>query len=106
VQGQLPGIMEKPELRQNPEAFEAELLAAIFDPDRPGSLRSTAENLFRLAVQVRDRTSNDMWRVISKLNDRLATPSASLVMLAGDAVGMLNETLQSLAAFTASRAKT
>jgi uncharacterized circularly permuted ATP-grasp superfamily protein/uncharacterized alpha-E superfamily protein len=99
VQGQLPGIMEKAELRENPEALEAELLAAIFDPGRPGSLRSTAENLFRLGVQVRDRTSNDMWRVISKLNDRLATPTASLVVLAGDAVGVINETLQSLAAF-------
>ena len=39
-QGQLPGISEKPELRQNAEAFEAELLAAIFDPSRPGSLQS------------------------------------------------------------------
>ena len=99
VQGQLPGITTKAELRENPEALEAELLAAIFDPGRPGSLRSTAENLFRLGVQVRDRTSNDMWRVISKLNDRLATPTASLVVLAGDAVGVINETLQSLAAF-------
>jgi uncharacterized alpha-E superfamily protein len=99
TQGQLPGIMETPELRQNPEAFEAELLAAIFDPARPGSLRHIVENMFRLAIQVRDRTSNDMWRVISQLNDRLASPAASRVMLAGDAVGLLNETLQSLAAF-------
>ena len=45
MQGQLPGILEKPELRQNPEAFEAELLAAIFDPARPGSLRDSVEQL-------------------------------------------------------------
>ena len=68
TQGQLAGLTEKPELRQNPEAFEAELLAAIFDPDRPASLRRIAEQLQRLAILVRDRTSNDMWRVLSLLS--------------------------------------
>jgi uncharacterized circularly permuted ATP-grasp superfamily protein/uncharacterized alpha-E superfamily protein len=99
TQGQLPGILNKPELRQNSEAFEAELLCAIFDPSRAGSLRQVADQLQRLAMIVRDRTSNDMWRVLSQLNDRLATPTASLVMLSGDAVGVLNETLIGLAAF-------
>jgi uncharacterized alpha-E superfamily protein len=38
---------------------------------------------------VRDRTSNDMWRVLSQIGDRLATPPAeNIVMLAGDAVGI------------------
>jgi uncharacterized alpha-E superfamily protein len=99
AQGQLAGITSKPELRQNPEAFEAELLAAIFDPANPGSLRATTDHLFRIAMQVRDRTSHDMWRVINRLNDRLSKPVSSLVMLAGDAVGVLNETLLELAAF-------
>jgi uncharacterized alpha-E superfamily protein len=99
TQGQLAGIWEKPELRQNAEAFEAELLAAIFDPGRPTSLRQTADRLQRLAVLVRDRTSNDMWRVLSQINEQLATPTANLVMLAGDAVGVLNQTLLGLAAF-------
>jgi len=99
IQGQLPDVMKKPELRQNPEAFEAELLAAIFDPASAGSLRSTVDNLARVAVQVRDRTSHDMWSVITRLNEKLSTPTSSLVMLAGDAVGMLNETLLGLAAF-------
>ncbi len=82
IQGQLPEISDKPELWANAEAFEAELLAAIFDPTRPGSLRQTAEQLQRLAMLVRDRTSNDMWRVLSQIDDRLATPTSSLVMLA------------------------
>jgi len=99
IQGQLPGISARPELWANAEAFEAELLAAIFDPARPGSLRRTAEHLQRLAMLVRDRTSNDMWRVLSQIDDRLATPATSLVMLAGDAVGVLNQTLLGLAAF-------
>ena len=99
TQGQLPGISKKPELRQNAEAFEAELLAAIFDASRPGSLRSTADQLQRLATLVRDRTSNDMWHVLSRLNDRLGTPASSPVVLAGEAAGVLNETLLGLAAF-------
>jgi uncharacterized circularly permuted ATP-grasp superfamily protein/uncharacterized alpha-E superfamily protein len=99
TQGQLPGILDNPELCQNAEAFEAELLAAIFDSARPGSLRQIADHLQRLAMLVRDRTSNDMWWVLSQLNDRLATPTASLVMLTGDAMGVLNQTLVGLAAF-------
>jgi uncharacterized circularly permuted ATP-grasp superfamily protein/uncharacterized alpha-E superfamily protein len=99
LQGQLPEISAKPELRQNAEAFEAELLAAIFDSSRPGSLRQTANHLQRLSTLVRDRTSNDMWRALSRLNDRLATPTSSIVMLAGGATGVLNETLLGLAAF-------
>jgi uncharacterized circularly permuted ATP-grasp superfamily protein/uncharacterized alpha-E superfamily protein len=99
TQGQLPGISARTELWANAEAFEAELLAAIFDRARPGSLRQTAEQLQRLAMLVRDRTSNDMWRVLSQIDDRLATPATSLVMLAGDAVGVLNQTLLGLAAF-------
>jgi uncharacterized circularly permuted ATP-grasp superfamily protein/uncharacterized alpha-E superfamily protein len=99
VQGQLPGVMKKTELLQNPESFEAELLVAIFDPSNAGSLCNTVDHLFRVAVQVRDRTSTDMWRVINRLNDRLSTPASSLVMLAGDAVAVLNETLLGLAAF-------
>jgi uncharacterized circularly permuted ATP-grasp superfamily protein/uncharacterized alpha-E superfamily protein len=99
TQGQLPGILDKPELRQNSEAFEAELLGAIFDPARVGSLRQIADRLQQLAMLVRDRTSNDMWRVLSQLNERLATPTASMVMLSGDAVGVLNQSLLGLAAF-------
>ena len=99
TQGQLPGISAMPELRQSAEAFEAELLAAIFDPSRAGSLRKTADHLQRLATLVRDRTSNDMWRVLSRLNDRLTVPENRPVMLASDAVGVLNQTLLGLAAF-------
>jgi uncharacterized alpha-E superfamily protein len=99
TQGQLPGIWEQPELRQNAEAFEAELLAAIFAPARAGSLRQTIDHLQRLAMFVRDRTSNDMWRGLSQLNEGLAVPTGSAIMLAGDAVGVLNRTLLGLAAF-------
>jgi uncharacterized circularly permuted ATP-grasp superfamily protein/uncharacterized alpha-E superfamily protein len=97
--GQLPGVSTQPELWARAEAFEAELLAAIFNSTRPGSLRQSAEHLQRLAMHVRDRTSNDMWRVLSQIHQRLAAPPSKVVMLAGDAVSVLNETLLGLAAF-------
>ncbi len=99
TQGQLTNIFEQKDLRQNAEAFEAELLAAIFDPARGGSLRHTIDNLQRLAMFVRDRTSNDLWRAISNLDERLVSPANNSVLLAGDAVGALNEILLGLAAF-------
>ena len=88
-----------PALRHQPEALEAELLAAIFDPSRPGSLRHTADQLRRLAILVRDRTSNDLWRVLTQLDDRLAPPAGVASLLAGDAVAVLNQTLVDIASF-------
>jgi uncharacterized circularly permuted ATP-grasp superfamily protein/uncharacterized alpha-E superfamily protein len=99
TQGQVPTNLQKPELRQNPEALEAELLAAIFDPERSGSLRDSVEHLYRLAMLVRDRTSHDMWRALNQLHHRLTSPSTGLVVLAGDAAGVLNQALLGLAAF-------
>jgi uncharacterized circularly permuted ATP-grasp superfamily protein/uncharacterized alpha-E superfamily protein len=87
------------EFHQNTEALEAELMSAIFDPDRAGSLRQLADHLQRLAMILRHRTSNDLWRALSQLNDQLARPVSSLALLAGDAVSLLNQTLLGLAAF-------
>jgi uncharacterized circularly permuted ATP-grasp superfamily protein/uncharacterized alpha-E superfamily protein len=99
AQGQLTRQIDEPDSRLDSGGLEPELLGAIFDPACPGSLRSSVNHLYRLALQVRDRTSNDMWRVISILNERVAVPKLPSWMLSGDAVAVLNETLLSLAAF-------
>jgi uncharacterized circularly permuted ATP-grasp superfamily protein/uncharacterized alpha-E superfamily protein len=99
AQSQLLGAAERPEFRTNPEALEAELLAAIFDPARRGSLRHLAGQLQHLATLVRDRTSNDLWRVLSTVDDRVTIPAGGKVILAGDAVGVLNQTILGLASF-------
>jgi uncharacterized circularly permuted ATP-grasp superfamily protein/uncharacterized alpha-E superfamily protein len=97
MQGQLrPG---HPQWQQNPEALEADLLAAIFDPERPDSLRQLAGRVERLAMNVRDRTSNDVWRVLSQLEECLAVPSNGRPMLAGDAIPVLNRLLLMIASF-------
>jgi uncharacterized alpha-E superfamily protein len=99
AQGQFPSLTERPELRTNPEALEAELLAAIFDGERRGSVRRLADQLQGLAMIVRDRTSNDLWRVLSTVDDRVTLPPGSPVVLAGEAVGVLSQTIIGLAAF-------
>ena len=85
--------------RQNPEALEAGLLAAIFDPQRDGSLRQLIGHLQRIAMFVRDRTSNDLWRAANQLGDLLASAPQEKILLAGDALGILNQSLLGLAAF-------
>jgi uncharacterized circularly permuted ATP-grasp superfamily protein/uncharacterized alpha-E superfamily protein len=99
AQGQLTRQIDEPDSRLDSRGLETELLAAIFDPACAGSLHSSVNHLYCLALQVRDRTSSDMWRVISMLNDRVAVSQPPSWMLAGDAVVVLNETLLSLAAF-------
>jgi uncharacterized circularly permuted ATP-grasp superfamily protein/uncharacterized alpha-E superfamily protein len=80
------------------ETTEAELLKAIFDSKRRGSLRGIAMELQRLAILVRDRTSNDLWRVLSELGELLTLPAEHSALPIGDAIGVLNQTLLHLAA--------
>jgi uncharacterized circularly permuted ATP-grasp superfamily protein/uncharacterized alpha-E superfamily protein len=87
------------EAESDSEALEMGLLTAIFDLAWPGSLRSIAEDMQRLAIFLRERTSNDLWQVLRTLAERLAMPASTLGMLAGDAMGVLNQALLSLAAF-------
>ncbi len=97
-QGVLGLASDQPEGSRHPEALEAELLAAIFDPKRAGSVRAIAEKLQHLATLSRDRTSGDLWRVLSQLDQLLTKPAATLVMLSGDAVEVLNQVLLTIAA--------
>ncbi len=88
-----------PASERSAPVLETGLLAAIFDLDWPGSLRATAEDLQRLGIFLRERTSNDLWQVLRTLAERLAMPASTLGMSAGDAMGVLNQALLSLAAF-------
>ena len=84
---------------QSSEVLEAELLAAIFDPARDGSLCRIADHLQRLAMFIRDRTSNDLWRALNQLGVPLAKAPDGPVLLAADALVVLNQTILGLAAF-------
>jgi uncharacterized circularly permuted ATP-grasp superfamily protein/uncharacterized alpha-E superfamily protein len=82
-----------------PEAIEAELLGGIIDGKRRGSLSSIVVELQRLAALVRDRTSNDLWRVVTHVAELLAPTNTKSPFLAADAVDTLNRVLLHLAAF-------
>jgi uncharacterized circularly permuted ATP-grasp superfamily protein/uncharacterized alpha-E superfamily protein len=96
-QGQLS--LKQTDYARNAEALEAELLAMIFDPERPDSLRQISERVQRLAMAVRDRTSNDVWRVLSQFEECLAEPGNGRPMLAADAIPVLNRLLLLIASF-------
>jgi uncharacterized circularly permuted ATP-grasp superfamily protein/uncharacterized alpha-E superfamily protein len=92
---------------------ERELRALIFDRNRTGSLAAVLDALPRVAGVVRDRISNDMWRVVSSLgrvedtfpqwrDDHHAGPVAGVRPTAvplPDALVLLDRTVLTLAAF-------
>ena len=81
------------------EALEGDFLEAIYSqsPARAGSLRNLAARVVRLAMLVRDRTSNDLWRALSQLEDSVAIEMTS--WSAGEAIGLLNRVLLLSASF-------
>jgi len=80
------------------ETTETELLKTVFEPKRRGSLREISLELQRLALLVRDRTSNDLWRVLAELGALLTPPADTSTTPIGDAIGVLNQTLLHLSA--------
>lgn len=81
------------------EALEGDFLEALYSqvPSRTGSLRNLAARVVRLAMLVRDRTSNDLWRALSQLEDCVIQEMAS--WSAGEAIGILNRVLLLSASF-------
>lgn len=97
--GQLVPPKKGAERRVDPESLEAEMRAAVFDPQRRGSLRHIADQMLRLTNLVRDRTSNDFWRGISQIRDRLERPPSFSAVSSGEASAFLSQIILRLAAF-------
>jgi uncharacterized circularly permuted ATP-grasp superfamily protein/uncharacterized alpha-E superfamily protein len=81
-------------------AIESELLASIFDAQRPTGLRAVLTCLHRLAGSTRDRMSPDVWRILNHLADEMAHPSRRAGIQLGETVALLNQMLLTLAAFS------
>jgi uncharacterized alpha-E superfamily protein len=97
-QGQIGAEAARPGSQQKLETTEADLLRAIWDPKRRGSLRGLSLELQRLSVLVRDRTSNDLWRVLSQLGEILCSADNREPLSISDGGEMLNQVLLHLAA--------
>jgi uncharacterized alpha-E superfamily protein len=77
------------------EGMEKDFAEALWGPHQPGSLRALAQKLVHLAMLVRDRTSNDVWRAVSGAEMVLAGREWSV----GEAIGILNRVLLLVAGF-------
>jgi uncharacterized circularly permuted ATP-grasp superfamily protein/uncharacterized alpha-E superfamily protein len=79
-------------------AVRVALMAAVFDPDHPHSLRTSITRLHRSAYSVRDRLSLDMWRVVSQI-DKVSQPPPRGRIDAAALLLLLDDLITSLAAF-------
>ncbi len=88
-QGQIePGYVVA-EMRGQLPAIENELARAVFDTSHSGCMRSLIDELLRLASLVRDRVSEDTWRVFHRIDEafqptRYGTTSLSEVLAMTD----------------------
>lgn len=97
MQGQIDGAILASEASLDATRLEQEIRAAVFDPERRGSLHQISVQILRLSNLVRDRTSHDLWRVISQLHERFDRSHSFKGMLSGDSVAFLNQVILRLA---------
>lgn len=84
-------------LASNRNIAESGWLMAIYDPHAPGSLRSTVARLYKIATMLRDRISNDTWRILNQLHDDLSLSSSP--RSTSETLLSLNSIIISLSAF-------
>ncbi|MES2552111.1 MAG: circularly permuted type 2 ATP-grasp protein [Pseudomonadota bacterium] len=75
------------------EQIETLLIAAVFSDDA-GSLAGNVHNLFQLAFKLRERLSNDNWRIINHMSQSFSHASADPTL--ADALSQLDDTTTSL----------
>lgn len=81
-------------------AMQCELLQAVFDPQRPLSLSALLTQVHQTATKVRDRLSQDSWRVLSRLDPVLENPHAAQWIQISDTFDVLSDLLVSLSALS------
>lgn len=83
------------------EAAEQQLVSAVFDAERVGTLAAVVRSTLRTGRLVRDRISTDTWRVLASLDDELAAaerlPATERLASLSE---LLNRVVQSLSAFS------
>ena len=82
------------------KAVERELAMLLFEKERDNGLFNLLGNLQRTASLVRERLSIDSWRILNGLHGRAMSHAAMIRLDVDDALGLLNEMLEELAAFS------
>ncbi len=83
-----------------PGREEDHVLESMFDRSQASSLGSQVVALRQLAWRLRDRISNDAWRVLSRLEEELRAPIRPPALPVSRAIEQLDRTLVNLASFT------
>ena len=87
------------EMRDQLPPINRALPAAVFDATHAGSLRSILDELFRLGSIVRERMSQDTWRIIRRIDDGFQPAYPGNTNLS-DVLAMADKLIIELAAFS------
>jgi len=91
-------LVAESELR-DVSGLESFILDAIFEEDAPGSLVHDARRLHRLTWHVRDRISEDAWRILSNMDRQLVPPETPAPVRAAATLELLDRLIVTLSAF-------
>lgn len=81
-------------------AIEAALLAAVLNPERPGSLVRSLRGLIDAAVSVREQLADDTWQIVGDVDELLGELQAQPPDTIAAASGALAELIRSLLALS------
>jgi uncharacterized circularly permuted ATP-grasp superfamily protein/uncharacterized alpha-E superfamily protein len=95
----VPSSFVGPEASYDMAAIETELMAAMFSPQRPGSIRNLMQHVKRVAASVRDRLSNDSWHVLGRMEHDLARVCSQKNNQISDAQELVSEMILTISAF-------
>jgi len=84
---------------QDADGLEGLVLDAIFGADTPGSLVHDARQLHRLTWHVRDRISEDAWRILSRMDQQLVLPDTPAPVRVTSTLELLDRLVATLSAF-------
>lgn len=79
--------------------IETEILACLFDVNRPGSIISSLLNVKRVAASVRDRLSIDSWHILGRMEKEMAQFSPHQHSRISEAQELINEMIFTMSAF-------
>jgi uncharacterized circularly permuted ATP-grasp superfamily protein/uncharacterized alpha-E superfamily protein len=81
-------------------ALEHEVMAMIYDSGRRGSLSANVQEIRQLAWLLRDRISNDAWRILNRFARQFATPPPLEPLRVSGALNLLDDAIVTLSAFS------
>ena len=98
-QGQIEPDYAVSELSEPLPDIRDVLPTAAFDTRLPRSLRTTVNEVVRLASTVRDRLAIDMWRTVRRIDEACRPPDAAHPVDATEFIGMLDDVIGDLLSF-------